>query len=58
VLGVSALFFVLVERPCMRRDWPRRALAAIRGGLQRMRPAPVEPALEAAPTVAGAEPNS
>lgn len=30
VLVVCALFFALIERPCMREDWPRRALAALR----------------------------
>ena len=28
VLGISALYFRWVERPCMRPDWPQRVLAA------------------------------
>lgn len=31
VLVLSAAFFALVERPCMRPDWPRRAEAWLRG---------------------------
>ena len=31
VLVVSGLFFALIERPCMRRDWPQRAIARWRG---------------------------
>ncbi|HEY2012421.1 MAG TPA: acyltransferase [Bryobacteraceae bacterium] len=34
---VSCLYFVLVERPCMARDWPRRAFSYFR------RPASVRP---------------
>lgn len=30
LLVVSIFFFVLVERPCMRKDWPQRLVAAIR----------------------------
>jgi len=30
VLAFSAALFVLVERPCMRRDWPRRLAARLR----------------------------
>jgi peptidoglycan/LPS O-acetylase OafA/YrhL len=30
VLVPAGLYFVLVERPCMQRDWPRRLLAAAR----------------------------
>lgn len=29
----SALYFALVEKPCMRRDWPRRLLERVRGAL-------------------------
>ncbi len=29
VLLVSAVYFILVEKPCMRRDWPRRLLARL-----------------------------
>jgi peptidoglycan/LPS O-acetylase OafA/YrhL len=29
VLGVSALYFRWIERPCMRPDWPQRVLAAL-----------------------------
>lgn len=29
VLGVSALYFRWIERPCMRPDWPQRATAAL-----------------------------
>jgi len=33
VLGISAAYFVLVEKPCMRRDWWRRiALRLARSG--------------------------
>jgi peptidoglycan/LPS O-acetylase OafA/YrhL len=31
VLVPAALYFLLVERPCMQRDWPRRLLARVRG---------------------------
>ena len=31
VLAVSAGFFLLVEKPCMRKDWPVRLLARVRG---------------------------
>lgn len=30
VIAVSALYFVLVERPCMERDWPSRLVSAVR----------------------------
>jgi len=30
VLIVSTVFFVLIERPCMRKDWPSRFVAAFR----------------------------
>ena len=30
VLIVSTMFFVLIERPCMRKDWPSRFVAAFR----------------------------
>jgi peptidoglycan/LPS O-acetylase OafA/YrhL len=30
VLGISAIFFLLVEKPCMRRDWPRRLWTKLR----------------------------
>jgi peptidoglycan/LPS O-acetylase OafA/YrhL len=26
-LGFSAIFFLTVEKPCMRKDWPGRSLA-------------------------------
>jgi peptidoglycan/LPS O-acetylase OafA/YrhL len=28
---VSILFFLLVEKPCMRKDWPQRLIARLRG---------------------------
>lgn len=31
LLAASVAYFVLVERPCMRRDWPARAWAAVTG---------------------------
>ncbi len=31
VMAASAVFFVWVERPCMRQDWPRRAWLWVRG---------------------------
>lgn len=31
VLVLSTIYFVLIERPCMRRDWPRRLAAYLRG---------------------------
>ena len=37
LLLVSSLYFVLVERPCMARDWPQRAL----GRLGRLREHPL-----------------
>jgi peptidoglycan/LPS O-acetylase OafA/YrhL len=30
VLGISALFFLLVEKPCMRKDWPQRLWMRVR----------------------------
>lgn len=30
ILVISALFFVLIEKPCMRKDWPRRFWMKIR----------------------------
>jgi peptidoglycan/LPS O-acetylase OafA/YrhL len=30
VLLGSAIFFVLIERPCMQRDWPQRLAATVR----------------------------
>jgi peptidoglycan/LPS O-acetylase OafA/YrhL len=32
LLLVSGLYFVLVERPCMARDWPRRLYQRLAGG--------------------------
>ncbi len=29
VLALSSVYFILIEKPCMRRDWPARALAAL-----------------------------
>jgi len=34
LLTISAIFFLLVEKPCMRKDWPRRLLEKIRVGLR------------------------
>jgi peptidoglycan/LPS O-acetylase OafA/YrhL len=31
VLALTGLFFALVERPCMRRDWPQRLAARLSG---------------------------
>jgi peptidoglycan/LPS O-acetylase OafA/YrhL len=31
MLAATAVYFVLIERPCMRKDWPRRAADKIRG---------------------------
>jgi peptidoglycan/LPS O-acetylase OafA/YrhL len=33
ILLVSGVFFVLVERPCMERDWPQRLAARVRAWL-------------------------
>lgn len=30
VLIVSTMFFVLIERPCMQKDWPQRLVASLR----------------------------
>lgn len=30
VLLASTVFFVVIERPCMRKDWPSRLAAAVR----------------------------
>ena len=30
ILAASAIVFVFIERPCMRRDWPERALTRLR----------------------------
>jgi len=32
LLAASALYFAFIERPCMRRDWPERAWAALTRG--------------------------
>lgn len=32
-LALSSLFFLIVEKPCMRKDWPRRLLAWFRSVL-------------------------
>jgi len=32
MLALSALYFVAIERPCMRRDWPRRLMERVRAG--------------------------
>jgi peptidoglycan/LPS O-acetylase OafA/YrhL len=32
ILGVGAVFFLLVEKPCMRRDWPQRVWRKVFGG--------------------------
>lgn len=42
VLIVSSVFFVLVERPTMREDWPQRTLAALRRIFARRPPVVVE----------------
>ena len=34
LLTISAIFFLFVEKPCMRKDWPRRVLEKIRVGLR------------------------
>jgi peptidoglycan/LPS O-acetylase OafA/YrhL len=39
VLAVSAFFFVLIERPCMRKDWPQRLMA--RAGLRKVDTDPI-----------------
>lgn len=38
VLGVSGVFFALVERPCMRPGWPQRLLSSWRAGVTRSVP--------------------
>jgi peptidoglycan/LPS O-acetylase OafA/YrhL len=40
VIVASAVLFLLVERPCMRRDWPQRLVARIRGEPSSERRAP------------------
>ena len=37
LLIVSVAYFALVERPCMAKDWPRRAWAVVRPSAQRQR---------------------
>lgn len=32
VLGVSGVYFALIERPCMDKDWPKKLMAWIRTG--------------------------
>ena len=53
VLPASALFFVAVEKPCMRRDWPRRAWGRLTGRPRSM-DGPL-PALPGPPDAAAAE---
>ncbi|HEV3470233.1 MAG TPA: acyltransferase [Pyrinomonadaceae bacterium] len=43
LLAGSAAFFLLVEKPCMRRDWPRRVRGRLAAALARRKPVP-EPA--------------
>jgi peptidoglycan/LPS O-acetylase OafA/YrhL len=31
VLGISAIFFAYIERPCMDHDWPKKLWARVRG---------------------------
>lgn len=38
-VAISATFFLLVEKPCMRPDWPRRLWMTIWSGLGSARPA-------------------
>jgi peptidoglycan/LPS O-acetylase OafA/YrhL len=41
VAAVSIAYFLLIEKPCMRKDWPQRLLARLRGEAL-PGPAPVE----------------
>lgn len=38
LLAGSAAFFLLVEKPCMRRDWPRRLWRRLRSAVSRRAP--------------------
>jgi peptidoglycan/LPS O-acetylase OafA/YrhL len=52
ILAVSVAFFVLVERPCMRPDWPQRVGLAFRTARGRLRTRGRELVPEAAPAFA------
>ncbi len=39
VLAFSGLYFILIEKPCMRKDWPQRAYAKVRGWMVTSEPA-------------------
>ncbi len=43
VLGASAVYFLLIEKPCMRKDWPQRLRERIR--LIFLRPRKVQPSV-------------
>lgn len=38
VVAVGLIYYLLVERPCMRRDWPQRLLATVQGFLRPRQP--------------------
>jgi peptidoglycan/LPS O-acetylase OafA/YrhL len=47
VLAISAIFFLLIEKPCMRRDWPSRLWGKVHAMLRPQTPAqPVKLASE------------
>jgi peptidoglycan/LPS O-acetylase OafA/YrhL len=39
VLAVSAVYFAMIEKPCMRPDWPQRLAARLRAGVPARRSA-------------------
>jgi hypothetical protein len=43
IVLLSAIFFVLIERPCMERDWPQRLLDRLRGNRGNQDPGVSEP---------------
>ncbi|MEQ8268836.1 MAG: acyltransferase [Parvibaculum sp.] len=43
LLLASAVFFLLVEKPCMQKDWPTRLAAGVRNSLGRPKKAPEHP---------------
>jgi peptidoglycan/LPS O-acetylase OafA/YrhL len=43
ILIASAAFFVVIERPCMDKDWPSKLATRLRGGGQVASPSPAPP---------------
>jgi peptidoglycan/LPS O-acetylase OafA/YrhL len=44
ILATSAVFFLVIEKPCMKKDWPQRLWRKLRIGLSSPAPTPPQPA--------------